>query len=415
MKRVALIAAVVGVALALPAAAWAHAVLLRRCRSPARSLNAAPTQVALTYSERIEPRFAVISVTDAGGNQEIAGTPARAPDDENTIFVPLKQIPEGWYLVWWRVISADGHPVRGAFTFAVGPTPGRRRSSSSPHSERAATPSLVILRWIVLLSLMAAVGLFVMRMLIARRPRAPALDDRRVGGRGRPRPRLDPDLRGRRDRQIRAPLGLRPGESDPADVRLALRQGLSDPGALPAPLRLRGRRRDLARPAGAADTLDRGAPGTHRSAARGGRGRPRPRGHRPRRPDLAARSRHPGRLDPHRRRLGLDRRPDRRPRHHVHRLGACARPRRPALLDRRFLLGHRADRRGDRQLALPPADVRVAVGDVLREDGAGQDRGPRDRAAAGVAQLPAERAAPARGRAPSRSRPRAPPSCCTSS
>ena len=36
MKRVALIAAVAGAALALPAAAWAHAVLSRRCRSPAR-------------------------------------------------------------------------------------------------------------------------------------------------------------------------------------------------------------------------------------------------------------------------------------------------------------------------------------------------------------------------------------------
>ena len=38
--------------------------------------------------------------------------------------MPLKKVPEGWYLVYWRAISVDGHPVRGAFTFAVGPEPG---------------------------------------------------------------------------------------------------------------------------------------------------------------------------------------------------------------------------------------------------------------------------------------------------
>ena len=32
-------------------------------------------------------------------------------------------LPEGWYLVYWRAISVDGHPVQGAFTFAVGPNP----------------------------------------------------------------------------------------------------------------------------------------------------------------------------------------------------------------------------------------------------------------------------------------------------
>ena len=68
------------------------------------------------------------------------------------------------------MISADGHPVRGAWTFAVGPNAGPAPQFVIPSiSETAATPTLVILRWIVLLSLMAAVGLFVMRMLIARR------------------------------------------------------------------------------------------------------------------------------------------------------------------------------------------------------------------------------------------------------
>ena len=132
------------VALALPAVAWGHASLLATQPQASGVLSQPPTQVRLTYSERIEPRFAVISVTDAGGNQEIAGSPARAADDENSIFVPVKPLPQGWYLVWWRVISADGHPVRGAFTFAVGPSPGPPPQFVIPSlGESAATPSLV--------------------------------------------------------------------------------------------------------------------------------------------------------------------------------------------------------------------------------------------------------------------------------
>src|SRR5205085_3945483 len=73
------------------------------------------------------------------------------------------------YLVFWRVISVDGHPVRGAFTFAVGPNPGPAPQFAIPSiSETAATPRLVVARTIVFLSVMAAIGLFVLRVLIAR-------------------------------------------------------------------------------------------------------------------------------------------------------------------------------------------------------------------------------------------------------
>ena len=125
------------VALAVPALAQGHATLLATQPQASGVLSQPPTQVRLTYSEHIEPRFAVISVTDAGGNQEIAGSPARRARRRELDLRPVKPLTQGWYLVWWRVISADGHPVRGAFTFAVGPSPGRHRNSSSRHSARA--------------------------------------------------------------------------------------------------------------------------------------------------------------------------------------------------------------------------------------------------------------------------------------
>src|SRR5207248_3966330 len=62
--RRALVVAVAGVALAAPAAAWAHAALLRTVPEASVTTNVPPRQVRLVYSEAVEPRFAVVSVTD---------------------------------------------------------------------------------------------------------------------------------------------------------------------------------------------------------------------------------------------------------------------------------------------------------------------------------------------------------------
>ena len=134
--RLALVVVAVAGALALPAAAWAHAVLVRTTPVPSSVVNRTPPVVLLTYSEAVEPRFAIVSVTNAAGQQQIAGRPAAIRNGPTTLVVPLHRLSQGWYLVYWRVVSVDGHPVRGAFTFAVGPNPGRHLSFRFPRSRR---------------------------------------------------------------------------------------------------------------------------------------------------------------------------------------------------------------------------------------------------------------------------------------
>jgi copper transport protein len=169
VRRTGVLAFVGAAALAAPAAAWAHAALLRTTPVASRTINTAPAAVRLTYSEPVEPRFAIVSVTDAAGRQLASGPPQRAPGSPQTLVTPLHHTPQGWYLVFWRVISADGHPVRGAFTFAVGPSPGPPPQFRVPSlSETATTTQLLISRWVVFLSFMAALGLFVFRIAIAR-------------------------------------------------------------------------------------------------------------------------------------------------------------------------------------------------------------------------------------------------------
>jgi copper transport protein len=154
----------------LPSVASAHAYLVKTVPAASVVLNVPPPTVQLTYDEAVEPRFAIISVTNAAGQQQTTGPVYRSPADPDTLVVPLRpHLPEGWYLIFWRAISVDGHPVEGAFTYAVGPNPGPAPQFPVPSiSATATTPGLLITRWAMFLSVMAAIGLFVLRMLIAR-------------------------------------------------------------------------------------------------------------------------------------------------------------------------------------------------------------------------------------------------------
>jgi copper transport protein len=167
--RSALVLVAAAAALALPAAASAHAVLVSTTPQASVVVNSPPPVVLLKYSEAVEPRFAAISVTDAAGAQQTASPPRRSAADPTTLVVPLKRVAQGWYLVYWRVISADGHPVRGAFTFAVGPNPGPAPEFVIPSiSETAATPRLIAARSVAFVAVMAAIGLFILRIATAR-------------------------------------------------------------------------------------------------------------------------------------------------------------------------------------------------------------------------------------------------------
>ena len=168
--RIALALMVVAVGIAAPGTASAHAYLIKTVPAAAGVLDAPPPDVQLTYDEAVEPRFAIISVTNAAGKQETTGAVNRSPANPDTLVVRLRpHLSEGWYLIYWRAISVDGHPVQGAFTYAVGPNPGPAPQFVVPSIAGSATSlNLLIARWVMFLSVMSAIGLFVFRILIAR-------------------------------------------------------------------------------------------------------------------------------------------------------------------------------------------------------------------------------------------------------
>ena len=105
--------------LAIAPAAGAHAVLEESRPSNDSVVQVSPAQVTLRFSESIDTSPSAIRVYAADGARVDDGSIERP--DANVASVGLEpRLADGTYTVTWRVVSADTHPVAGAFVFHVG-------------------------------------------------------------------------------------------------------------------------------------------------------------------------------------------------------------------------------------------------------------------------------------------------------
>ncbi|HET8658643.1 MAG TPA: copper resistance protein CopC [Micromonosporaceae bacterium] len=111
--------ALAGLLCVLPATpAVAHPVLVRSTPAAGSVTATAPTEVVLAFSEPVRPVPGKVLVVGPDGQP---ATRAGATASERQVIVPLRPDgPRGTYLVSYRVIAADSHPVSGAFTYSVG-------------------------------------------------------------------------------------------------------------------------------------------------------------------------------------------------------------------------------------------------------------------------------------------------------
>ncbi|GHA64568.1 transport integral membrane protein [Streptomyces tendae] len=101
--------------------ASAHAALSSTDPGDGAVLQRAPGHVTLTFSESVGLRDDSFRVLDPGGHRVRTGATGHAEGRSDTARVALPAgLGEGTYTVAWRVVSADSHPVSGAFTFSVG-------------------------------------------------------------------------------------------------------------------------------------------------------------------------------------------------------------------------------------------------------------------------------------------------------
>ncbi len=113
--------AVAGLALVAGAArADAHAELLSTEPASGAQLATAPTEVVLHFSEAVDLGDDSIRVLDTSGDSVGTGRPEHPDGERSSASLALADLDDGAYVVAWKAVSSDGHPVSGAFTFRVG-------------------------------------------------------------------------------------------------------------------------------------------------------------------------------------------------------------------------------------------------------------------------------------------------------
>ncbi|MFF7726289.1 copper resistance protein CopC [Streptomyces sp. NPDC008001] len=101
--------------------ASAHAALTATDPASGSVVPAAPGRVKLTFSEGVLLSADSVRVLDPQGKRVDEGKPAHVDGRSDTAAVGLAGgIADGTYTVAWQAVSADSHPVAGAFTFSIG-------------------------------------------------------------------------------------------------------------------------------------------------------------------------------------------------------------------------------------------------------------------------------------------------------
>lgn len=139
LRRAVVVAVLfIGMVGAGTAVAWAHAVRVAADPAPDASLASPPSRASATFNEQLHSDFAAMTVVGPDGNLWSDGTPVVQGAVVSVGLRPLG--PAGVYTVNYRVTSADGHVVSGAWSFTLttpgSGTPGPSAAASAPAADR---------------------------------------------------------------------------------------------------------------------------------------------------------------------------------------------------------------------------------------------------------------------------------------
>lgn len=165
----------------------AHGVLQRSVPAAGAHLSAAPTQLRLTFNERVELAMARLVLVGPGG-EVVLGPLSLVPDSNRIVVAPiLGRLSGGSYTVRWQVAGADGHPVRGEYAFVIAPgatgvapdpgpaAPGQAAVPPEHHDPSslpsgpgfdAESPLYAAIRWLTYLALVGVIGAVAFRFAV---------------------------------------------------------------------------------------------------------------------------------------------------------------------------------------------------------------------------------------------------------
>jgi copper transport protein len=107
--------------LLLAAPGFAHAELKSTDPENGQRLESAPARITMTFSESVNLVDDGINLLKGGeGSGRTVTTPDPTVDGHTITWRMPRSLEDGAYVVTWRVVSADGHPIDGAFAFGIG-------------------------------------------------------------------------------------------------------------------------------------------------------------------------------------------------------------------------------------------------------------------------------------------------------
>jgi copper transport protein len=154
-----LAAALLALAMAVPAAAGAHAVLVASTPEWGAVTGAEPHQLRLVFDEDVVGRYARVSVITAR-SANLAG---RTQVSGRVVTVPLRHGPRGSYTVRWKMVATDdGHVTEGAYSFGVDAKP----LPPGPLSGVGVPVAPQLLAWLQFLAIVLVGGMLTVRALV---------------------------------------------------------------------------------------------------------------------------------------------------------------------------------------------------------------------------------------------------------
>lgn len=140
---------------------FAHATLVRTEPGSGAILAKSPPRVRLEFSEPIEAEFNGIAIYNTGGIRMDLGNAERDPADVRAVRMPVDDLAPGVYTVVWHVLSADGHPIEGAYGFVVGTASGGPQLTipSSPSWKTWLIPPAGLVHAVAILGMLLLTGI----------------------------------------------------------------------------------------------------------------------------------------------------------------------------------------------------------------------------------------------------------------
>lgn len=117
MRRPSLVSIIPLLLLLATGEAAAHTTLDHAEPRVGTKVAATPHEVTLWFTQKLEPAFSTIAVTNSAGERVDTG---KTRVSGSQMSVSLRPGGGGTYHVTWRVLSADSHTTDGSFTFQVG-------------------------------------------------------------------------------------------------------------------------------------------------------------------------------------------------------------------------------------------------------------------------------------------------------